>query len=84
VKQTVLMLIPCSRVASQARVRVTTQGGDIITETVTVRPVAQQFEDASGAADMNARVRLDDLAAPPWAAYLWLGDIARVERLVEN
>lgn len=69
---------------SQAHVRITMQDGAIITGTVTVRPAAQQFEDASGAAGMNAQVRLDDPATPAWAAYLWLGDIARVERLVEN
>lgn len=69
---------------NQARVRVTMQGGAVIKGTVTVRPAAQQFEDASGATGMNAQVRLDDPAAPAWTAYLWLGDIARVERLVEN
>jgi len=68
----------------QARVRITMQGGSIVTGTVTVRPSVQQFEDASGAAGMNAQVRLDDPAVPRWAAYLWLGDIMRVERLIEN
>lgn len=69
---------------SQAHVRVTMQGGARVTGTVTERPAAQLFENASGAAGMNAQVRLDDPAAPQWSAYLWLGDIERVERLVEN
>jgi Protein of unknown function (DUF3247) len=69
---------------SQARVRITMSSGAVITGTVTERPAAQLFEDASGAAGMNAQVRLDDLAAPPWTAFLWLSDIARVDRLFET
>lgn len=69
---------------SQARVRITMQNGDIIVGTVTERPAAQLFEDASGATGMNAQVRLDDPTAPAWTAYPWLGSIERVERLIEN
>jgi hypothetical protein len=69
---------------SQARVRITMQNGDIIAGTVTERPAAQLFEDASGATGMNAQVRLDDPTAPAWKAYLLLGDIEHVERMMES
>jgi len=66
---------------SQARVRVTLCNGDIIAGTVTERPALQLYEDARGVEGFNAQLRLDDPQAPPWEAYVWLGDIDRVERL---
>ena len=69
---------------SQAHVRVTMKNGNVITGTVIERPAAQLFEDASGAAGMNGQLYLDDPIAPPWSAHLWLGDVVRVERLIEN
>ncbi|MHB8448492.1 MAG: DUF3247 family protein [Rudaea sp.] len=69
---------------SQTRVRIRMKGGEIVIGTVTERPAAQLFEDATGAAGMNAQVRLDDPTAPAWTRYLWLGSIERVERLIEN
>ncbi len=69
---------------SQAHVRITMKNGSIITGAVTERPAAQLFENAYGAAGMNARVRLDDPTQPAWNVYVWLGDIKRVERLIEN
>lgn len=68
---------------SQAHGRITMKSGYIITGAVTERPAAQLFENVFGAIGMNARVRLDDPTAPAWTAYLWLGDIERVERLIE-
>ena len=69
---------------SQARVRLTMRGGNTITGTVTERPAAQQFEDASGAPGMNALLRMGDSAVPDWSVYLWLGDIEHVRRLIES
>jgi hypothetical protein len=69
---------------SQARVRITMNNGNIVAGTVTERPAAQLFEDAFRATGMNGQVRLDDPTVPRWTAYLWLGDIKRVERLIEN
>jgi len=69
---------------SQAHVRVTMKNGNVITGTVIERPAAQLFEDASGAAGMNGQLYLDDPSVPSWSAHLWLGDVVRVERLIEN
>lgn len=71
---------------SHARVRITMQSGAIVSGTVAERPAAQVFEDASGATGMNAQLRIDDPVEPSWTgtAYLWLGDIKRVERLIES
>jgi len=69
---------------SQARVRVTMCNGDVVSGTVTERPAVQLYEDASGAAGVNAELRLDDPAAPAWSLYVWLGDIARVEQLTRQ
>ncbi|HZP67494.1 MAG TPA: DUF3247 family protein [Rudaea sp.] len=66
---------------SQARVRIVVRNGDVITGCVTERPALQLYEDPAGNEGFNAEVRIDDPAAPPWTVYLWLGDIARVERL---
>ena len=66
---------------SQARVRVILCNGDEVSGTVTERPAVQLYEDAAGTAGTNAELRLDDPAAPGWNAYVWLGDVARVQRL---
>ena len=66
---------------SQARVRITQRNGEVFTGTVTERPALQVFENYDGDVGLNAQVRLDDPAAPPWTVYLWLGDIAKVERV---
>ena len=66
---------------SQARVRITQRNGDIYVGTVTERPALQVFEGPDGSAGINAQLRLDDPDAPPWTVYLWLGDIAKVERI---
>ncbi len=66
---------------SQARVRITQRNGEVFTGTVTERPALQVFETCDGGVGLNAQVRLDDPAAPPWTVYLWLGDIAKVERI---
>ena len=66
---------------SQARVRVTQRNGAVFTGTVTERPALQVFENYEGGVGLNAQVRLDDPAAPRWTVYLWLGDIAKVERI---
>ncbi|MGA9334152.1 MAG: DUF3247 family protein [Rudaea sp.] len=69
---------------SQVRVRVTMRDDDIHAGTVAERPTAQVFEDASCASGMNALLRLDDGACARGGTYLWLSEIQRVERLVEN
>ena len=66
---------------SLARVRVTLRNGEVLSGTVTERPALQLYEDAQGSEGFNAELRLDDPVAPPWQAYVWLGDIERVERL---
>ena len=66
---------------SQAQVRVILHNGDVLRGTVTERPALQLYEDAEGLEGFNGELRLDDPQAPPWQAYVWLGDIARVERL---
>lgn len=66
---------------SQAQVRVLLHNGDVLSGTVTERPALQLYEDAEGVQGFNAELRLDDPRAPPWQAYVWLGDIERVERL---
>ena len=66
---------------SQAQVHVVLQNGDVLSGTVTERPALQLYENALGAEGFNAELRLDDPRAPPWHAYVWLGDIERVERL---
>jgi len=66
---------------SQAQVQVVLHNGDVLSGTVTERPALQLYENAEGAAGFNAELRLDDPQAPPWQAYVWLGDIERVERL---
>ena len=66
---------------SQAQVRVTLRSGDSVCGTVTERPALQLYEDARGVEGFNGELRLDDPVAPPWEAYVWLGDIVRVERL---
>ena len=68
----------------QARVRITTRDGGIHTGTVTERPAAQVFEDASGSTGMNGLLRIDSSGPLEASTYLWLGDIKRVERLIEN
>jgi hypothetical protein len=64
---------------SQARVRITMCNGDVFTGTVTERPAAQLIRSGVAEESINAVVRLDDPAAPPWNVYLWLSDIERVE-----
>ena len=66
---------------SQARVRITTHAGSVISGTVTERPTMQLFKDASGAEGVNSVLRLDDPQAPPWTTYLWLSDIGAIEHL---
>ncbi|HET7063183.1 MAG TPA: DUF3247 family protein [Rudaea sp.] len=67
---------------SQARVRITMRNGDVFTGTVTERPATQLIRSGVAADEsINAMVRLDDPAAPPWNVYLWLSDIERVETL---
>lgn len=66
---------------SQAQVRVILRNGDAVSGTVTERPALQLYEDARGIEGFNGELRLDDPRAPPWQAYVWLGDIERVERL---
>lgn len=70
-----------TKLPSQARVRIRLRNGRVLAGTVIERPAAQMFEDASGAEGMNAVVRLDDPAAPPWTVYVWLSDIAAVDRI---
>ncbi len=64
---------------SQARVRITMRNGDVFTGTVTERPATQLVRSGVADESINAMVRLDDPAAPPWNVYLWLSDIERVE-----
>ena len=66
---------------SQARVQVTLHNGEVLRGTVTERPALQLYENTAGVAGFNAELRLEDPEAPPWQAYVWLGDIERVERL---
>lgn len=68
----------------QTHVRITMKNGDIVSGAVTERPAAQLLQSASGATGMNARLRMDHPTEPDWTAYLWLGDIERVERLIES
>jgi hypothetical protein len=70
-----------TQLPSQAQVRVVLRNGDVFSGTVTERPALQLYENAEGAEGFNAELRLDDPRAPPWQAYVWLGDIERVERL---
>lgn len=70
-----------TKLPTQARVRITTRDGDVITGTVTERPATQIFRGPDGSEGVNALVRLDDPAAPPWNVYLWLGDIVKVENI---
>jgi hypothetical protein len=65
------------------RVRITENDGQVITGTVVERPALQLFEDADGTEGFNAVVRIDDPAAPPWTAYLWLSDIRSVDHLAD-
>ena len=69
---------------SQARVTITTEDGKIVSGTVTERPVVQQFDGPVGSHGVNGQVRLDEPDAPHWQAYIWLGDIRCVHRLLEN
>lgn len=62
-----------------ARVRITSVDGQVITGTVAERPALQLFQDARGNEGFNAVVRVDDPAAPPWTDYLWLSDIRSVD-----
>jgi len=67
---------------SQARVRITMRNGDVFTGTVTERPATQLIRSGVAADEsIDAMVRLDDPAAPPWNVYLWLSDIERVEKV---
>ncbi|MBA8883317.1 DUF3247 family protein [Dokdonella fugitiva] len=68
---------------SDARVCVTGNDGQRITGTVVERPAPQLFEDAAGNEGFNAVVRIDDPAAPPWTAHVWLSDIGDVDRLID-
>src|SRR5690349_12419613 len=70
-----------TQLPSQAQVRVVLRNGDVFSGTVTERPALQLYENAEGLEGFNAELRLDDPRAPPWQAYVWLGDIERVERL---
>jgi len=63
-----------------AKVRVVTRDGETYSGTVTERPATMVFDDIQGNSGINALVRLDDPAVPP-EVYLWLGDIAQIERL---
>ncbi|TCO40238.1 DUF3247 family protein [Dokdonella fugitiva] len=62
---------------------VTGNDGQRITGTVVERPALQLFEDAAGNEGFNAVVRIDDPAAPPWTAHVWLSDIGDVDRLID-
>jgi hypothetical protein len=74
-----------SQLPSQARVRITMRNGDVFTGTVTERPATQLIRRGVADESINAMVRLDDPAAPPWNVYLWLSDIERVEMVgVQN
>jgi hypothetical protein len=67
---------------SQARVRITMRNGDVFTGTVTERPATQLIRSGVAADEsIDAMVRLDDPAVPPWNVYLWLSDIERVEKV---
>lgn len=68
---------------SGGRVRIVERNGQVLTGTVVERPAMQVFEDGDGREGLNAVVRIDDPAAPPWDADLWLTDIRRVESLDE-
>ena len=70
-----------TQLPSLARVRVILRDGEEITGTVTERPALQLYEDARGVEGFNAELRLDDPHAPPWEAFVWLGDVEKVERL---
>lgn len=68
---------------SGGRVRIVERNGQVLTGTVVERPAMQVFEDGDGREGLNAVVRIEDPAAPPWDADLWLTDIRRVESLDE-
>jgi len=61
---------------STVRVRITTSDGAVVTGSVTERPNVQVFENIHGQEGINGLLRLDNPKH-----YLWLGDIAKVERL---
>jgi uncharacterized protein DUF3247 len=69
------------KLPSQARVRVVMRNGDVFTGTVTERPATQLVRDGIGEESIDAMLRLDDPAAPPWNVYLWLSDIESVDTL---
>ena len=69
-----------------ARVRIHLADGDSLEATVVERPATQIFEDDAGRHGVNAIVRVEtgrveDRRAPPRTAYVWLGDIAGIDRL---
>lgn len=59
----------------EAKVRVTLDDGSALHGTVAVRPSAQVFRTADGEEGINAVLRLDDLAHPEQAHYLWLDQV---------
>lgn len=65
----------------EARVRVTLEGGACIEGVVSARPTLETFRDAAGNEGHNARLRLDDLAAPDVPHFIWVGDILSIERI---
>jgi len=68
----------------EARVRVTLDSGARIDGVVSARPTLEVFRDADGSEGHNARLRLDDLAAPDVPHFLWVGEIVGIERLIER
>lgn len=70
-----------ARLTNGARVRITQRDGEVFTGTVAEIPNVQVFEDDEGNEGINAVVRLEEPAAPPWTVYLWLDEIAAVDPL---
>jgi len=59
----------------EAKVRVTLDNGSAVRGVVAVRPTVQVFRTADGEEGINAVLRLDDLAHPDKAHYLWLDEV---------
>ena len=64
----------------EAMVEIRLAGGERVEGFVTARPTIQVFRDGEGREGMNAVVRIDDLADPEHAHYLWLDRIIDIRR----
>ena len=68
----------------EARVRVTLTNGARIDGVVSARPTLEVFRDTDGSEGHDARLRLDDLAAPDVPHFVWVGEITGIERLIDS